>query len=192
MSAPVIHMWPTTIYQKQIDDPNTVDALHHAILEHEHGDTSRSLGVVNARKSSPDLLRWQLPAATRLAGYISDAVDAVAENPAALSAPRSAHAWAVVYRPGGSHELHAHHDSAWSGVFYIATSPEPARGGAIELFDPRTTLLARTAGPAPVTRIQPRPGLMILFPSWLLHRVTPVHGVDLRICVAFNVAFGKE
>jgi hypothetical protein len=35
-------------------------------------------------------------------------------------------------------------------------------------------------------RIRPRPGLLFIFPSWLLHQVLPYRGTGLRISIAFN------
>ena len=35
--------------------------------------------------------------------------------------------------------------------------------------------------------VPPRPGLMVLFPSWLYHWVNPFYGEGERISVAFNV-----
>jgi len=188
----VVSNWHTDLYQRRIDAPDFNDRLRDTILEREGRDKSLSLGVVGGRKSSPDLLRWGTDETNEMARYIGEAVDAIAPAEVHASDRLTAHAWAVVYQTGGSHELHAHHDSAWSGVYYLSATPDPAYGGAIELFDPRTAMLARHAATEPaVVSIQPKPGLLICFPSWLLHRVTPVIGDQLRICIAFNIGFER-
>jgi len=192
----VLDVWPTTFYRRQLDDVDELNVqLQQDILEREETDKSRSLGVVGGRKSSPDLLRWETPQTNRLAGFIAEAIDALSTSlsgqAAATPSDFAAQAWAVVYRPGGYHTLHAHHDSAWSGVYYVAASADETSGGAIDLFDPRSAMLARHDDHGPTSlRIQPAPGLLIAFPSWLLHRVAPVSGSELRICIAFNVSFG--
>jgi len=38
--------------------------------------------------------------------------------------------------------------------------------------------------------LTPKPGMMILFPSWLSHAVTPYRGTRPRISVAFNFSYG--
>jgi hypothetical protein len=38
--------------------------------------------------------------------------------------------------------------------------------------------------------ILPRPGLLFIFPSWLLHQVRPYRGTGLRISIAFNLGVG--
>jgi len=36
--------------------------------------------------------------------------------------------------------------------------------------------------------IRPKPGLLFLFPSWLMHQVRPYLGTGLRISIAFNLS----
>ena len=40
--------------------------------------------------------------------------------------------------------------------------------------------------------IRPRPGLMFLFPSFLLHAVRPYLGTGLRISIAFNLGLYRS
>jgi hypothetical protein len=40
--------------------------------------------------------------------------------------------------------------------------------------------------------IQPRPGLMIIFPSFLLHAVRPYRGPAFRISIAFNLGLYRQ
>ena len=110
-------------------------------------------------------------------------------------------AWANVSQLGASNACHYHPGSFWSGSYYVddgGCADDPALGGEFELFDPR--------GPAPMMHapqlkfagddglsagsaqtIRPRAGLMVLFPSFLLHAVRPYLGDRLRISIAFNL-----
>nr|BAJ19043.1 hypothetical protein [Streptomyces sp. SANK 62799] len=113
-----------------------------------------SLGVAAARKSAPDILAWQLPAIDSLNTWIRQAV--LALTGAGLQTLLRASAWAVHYRTGGFHEVHAHHDSAVSGVYYLRTAPDPT--GALELADPRPArLTTEPPDPATSTRSPPTP-----------------------------------
>jgi hypothetical protein len=40
--------------------------------------------------------------------------------------------------------------------------------------------------------IRPKPGLMVLFPSFLLHAVRPYRGQGLRISIAFNLGLYRN
>jgi uncharacterized protein (TIGR02466 family) len=110
-------------------------------------------------------------------------------------------AWANVNGPGDGNICHYHPGSFWSGTYYVADggcASDPALGGEFEMLDPR--------GPGPgmyapalkfagedgtsagsAETIRPNPGLLMLFPSWLLHQVRPYRGTGLRISIAFNL-----
>lgn len=110
-------------------------------------------------------------------------------------------AWANVNGPGDSNIAHYHAGSFWSGTYYVADggcADDPSLGGEFEMIDPRGATPAmyaptlRCAGEDGLSAgsgetIQPRPGLLVLFPSWLSHQVRPYRGTALRISLAFNL-----
>jgi uncharacterized protein (TIGR02466 family) len=169
------------------------------ILEAEATDPEAALfGGINATKSSQDLLRWEHPAITWIRDRIGDAVTALTRAELGDAASEVTHginaeAWAVVYRSGGSLRPHTHHDSVWSGVYYVAACDTDAGtdAGYLQLLDPRPAAVAvqATSGPE---RIRPVPGRMVAFPGWLPHSVQATADSDAqRICVAWNVAYDK-
>ena len=113
-------------------------------------------------------------------------------------------AWANVNQPGSSNACHYHPGSFWSASYYVDDGhclDHPEYGGEFEMMDPR--------GPGPMMHapmlkfagdegtsagsahtIRPRPGLLFVFPSFLLHSVRPYRGDALRISVALN--FGVD
>ncbi len=105
--------------------------------------------------------------------------------------------WANVNRSGDYNVIHSHPRCDWSGVYYVSTGSSDAAdttslGGVIEFQDPRG---AANSAPFPgfdfgrKVRIVPQPGLMLIFPSWLLHMVHPFEGPGDRITVAFNAVY---
>lgn len=89
---------------------------------------------------------------------------------------------------------HTHHDSAWSGVYYVESGAgaDGGEAGYLQLLDPRPAAVARQASSG-VVRIQPVPGRMVAFPGWLPHSVrATLSGGGLRICVAWNAAYDKD
>ena len=106
--------------------------------------------------------------------------------------------WANVLRSGGYNSVHNHPNSMWSGVYYVARGePEPApnENGKLELLDPRSGInmlyLDKNVLDGRYV-IEPVPGLMIVFPSWLKHMVHPYFGKGERISVAFNVSVEEQ
>lgn len=193
--------WRTPVYQADCDgaaEINTV--LREMILAAEKTDTqAANFGGIDAIKSSQGILRWQHPAIDWLKARIMDAVTALTDDVLGAAASEVtqgvlAEAWAVVYRGGGSLRPHTHHDSAWSGVYYVESGAgeDGGEAGYLQLLDPRPAAVARQASSG-VVRIQPIPGRMVAFPGWLPHSVqATLSGDGLRICVAWNVAYDKD
>ncbi len=99
--------------------------------------------------------------------------------------------WANINPPGSYHPTHNHPNNYLSGVYYVAV---PATGSHLLFQDPRPGLiLPPTAKLGRVTAnafvAQPRPGRMVLFPSWLRHHVPSNEGATERISIAFNLMF---
>lgn len=188
--------WGTPLYTRSVDpDPAVNDALRDLILERTRRVPSSAVGVRDADKTTSDVLRWEHPAVDQLRGWILDAVGALNDhvgagrNAAGQEQQMVAEAWAVVYRPGGLHQLHSHHDAAWSGVYYVATGHMTEGTGQLEFVDPRPGAAARQPDRSPLHTLTPAPGLLVAFPAWLRHWVTPYQGDAQRIVIAFNVGF---
>ncbi|GIG60592.1 hypothetical protein Lfu02_49640 [Longispora fulva] len=200
--ADVLATWPTPFYQHDLTatrDPAEVaeinTQLRELILSREHDQTPVTFAVIGATKTSLDILQLNHPAVDWLRARIGEAVQAIAGSVGATTPTEAqvdvvAEGWAVVYRDGASHRLHTHHASAWSGTYYIATGGVDGDAGHLQVIDPRPAAIARHASGG-VHAVEPKPGLLVAFPSWLPHSVkaTVRSGGGLRICVAFNAAY---
>jgi uncharacterized protein (TIGR02466 family) len=110
----------------------------------------------------------------------------------------TASAWANVLRNGGYNSVHNHPNCVWSGVYYVARGepdPTPSENGKLELLDPRSGInmifIEKNVLDGRYV-IEPLPGLMVVFPSWLKHMVHPYFGKGERISVAFNVSVEEK
>ncbi len=96
-------------------------------------------------------------------------------------------------RSSGYSSVHNHPNSFRSGVFYVprgGPEPTPPENGKLELLGPRSGVnMLYLDGNVLDGRyiVDPVPGLMVVFPSWLRHMVRPYFGTGERISVAFNV-----
>jgi len=108
--------------------------------------------------------------------------------------------WANVNAPGHSNAMHCHPGCLWSGVYYPdpGGADAPGSGGELMLEDPRfptaymtvpDLLLKRPDGKPMRSQfaIRPQAGLLVLFPSWLKHSVTPHKGDRDRVSIALNL-----
>jgi uncharacterized protein (TIGR02466 family) len=102
--------------------------------------------------------------------------------------------WANVLKPGGAHSGHIHPHSVLSGTYYVAVPPGAS---ALKLEDPRLPLMMaappREADAPQEARsfvyVDPAPGTVLLWESWLRHEV-PANGARSdRISISFNYAW---
>jgi uncharacterized protein (TIGR02466 family) len=104
--------------------------------------------------------------------------------------------WLNVNKPGDFNTLHSHPGCFLSATYYVKV-PASMQGGEIYFRDPRGPAVAMYETPGielpwigsgvgiPIT---PVTGKLLLFPSWLEHRVEPFEGEGERISIAFNAS----
>jgi uncharacterized protein (TIGR02466 family) len=102
--------------------------------------------------------------------------------------------WINILKPGGAHSGHIHPHSVLSGTVYVATPPGAS---ALKLEDPRLPLMMAAPtrqADAPEDRqtfvyVQPRPGTVLMWESWLRHEVPANAAKQERISISFNYAW---
>jgi uncharacterized protein (TIGR02466 family) len=103
--------------------------------------------------------------------------------------------WINVNPPGAFNAPHDHSGFALSGVYY-AIVPSEGRSGAIEFLDPRANANAKLIEGADCFNrkfiVNPKPGNLLVFPSYLTHWVQPNAESTDRITVAFNIRYLKQ
>jgi len=94
--------------------------------------------------------------------------------------------WVNLLKSGGQHSGHIHPHSVLSGTFYVEV---PVGSGAIRFEDPRLPLMMAAPPRADsFVTVQPRPGLLLLWESWLRHEVLAGTGRGERLSISFNFA----
>jgi uncharacterized protein (TIGR02466 family) len=178
-----LQLFPTVVFQHGVADPTAIDEPAAARLAALRG------GAGGAWQSAPDLHRD--PAFAPLVAQVHAAV-ATAHQALhyVVEGFRLTGMWANVLPPGHHHPVHAHANNFWSGVYVLRCDDPDAR---LTFLHPnpaaRVTLpTRRELNPANSTSwsLPPEPGVLVLFPSWLEHHVTPVRRGE-RVSLAFNV-----
>jgi uncharacterized protein (TIGR02466 family) len=195
-ATPVIaYPWP---------DRDAMNAdLKKVILAAESRDGGVKRSNVGGWHSSLDFFAWDVPSirdlrqrAEALSIALIRAMTIMPEG--AQTIGLKFEAWANVSRSGGYNAVHDHPNCVWSGVYYVASGgPDPAveNNGKLELIDPRGGVGMIHIGPTLMQGrylVDPLPGLMVMFPSWIKHWVHPFHGTGERISIAFNVGVREE
>jgi uncharacterized protein (TIGR02466 family) len=99
--------------------------------------------------------------------------------------------WVNILKPGAAHSGHIHPHSAISGTVYVATPPGAS---ALKLEDPRLPLMMaapprRADAPEQAQTfvyLQPEPGTVLMWESWLRHEVPANRAKAERISISFN------
>lgn len=98
--------------------------------------------------------------------------------------------WSVQLRAEGFHVNHIHPQGWISSAYYVAvpdeTQDEAAASGWIKFGEPKLPI----AGCTPERQIQPVSGKLVLFPSYMWHGTTPIHGATPRTTIAFDALPG--
>jgi uncharacterized protein (TIGR02466 family) len=99
--------------------------------------------------------------------------------------------WINVLPQGGHHSAHIHPHSVLSGTFYVAM---PRGAAALRLEDPRLAMMMAAPPRKPDAKrenasfvsLEPRPGTLLMWESWLRHEVPVNTAKGNRISVSFN------
>lgn len=189
----VLKGWPTIILTAQLQDCGAMnDRLASEIIQ-------RSRSEPAATNSNAD--SWQSRRADFFGSQEGDRGRLVREAMRMVDTMSRLHrtdkvdyevrleAWCVVSRNANHHNHHVHAGSTWSGVYYVKVPAHEDSGtglttyGEISFLDPRH---GRGRENDSEHVLEPREGMMILFPSWLVHWVRPHYSISNRVCIPFN------
>ena len=88
--------------------------------------------------------------------------------------------WGQVYNKGSYQEIHDHHPTSWSMVYYVNT---PKGSSPLVFSNSEKNVLRKK-------RVFPKSGEMVLFPGWLYHYVPP-NRCEGRSIVAGNFYYRR-
>ena len=192
-------LFVTNLYEAELGDDALLDELAHSVRALAADDTagirwSRDKGYrgYTSYASLNDLPRRD-PAFMDLKKLLDrHAAKFAAELAFDLPRkPKLDSLWVNLLRAGGHHSAHIHPHSILSGTLYVEA---PKGSGPIRFEDPRLPLMMA----APVRRddapdqlrsfvsVDPRPGLLLMWESWLRHEVLAGSAKADRLTISFN------
>lgn len=195
MAARVLHFFPTPVIVDEV--PGAVEInrqLEGVILAQQESEPGLKLSNRGGWQSKRNFRSWAGDVGTRLIDHaIALANSSTGHRPDRPPPQWKVDVWANVSTSGAFNASHIHGGSFWSAVYYVRAGE--GDGGQLVLHDPRMPglrmhapgLRFKDAGPDVRAEIQPKSGLMILFPAWLSHSVEPWQGEGNRISVAMNI-----
>ena len=194
-------LFATRLYESEVADPALLTDLAHSIRSLARDDSAgrrgskfKSYAGYTSYASLNDLPRRD-PAFAELARLLQRHAAGFAKECAFDLArkPRLDSLWVNLLKSSGHHSGHIHPHSILSGTFYVEV---PAGSGAIRFEDPRLPLMMaapprREGAPEELRtffEVAPRPGLLLMWESWLRHEVMAGTGRGERLSISFNFA----
>ncbi|MFT5139710.1 MAG: hypothetical protein ACI9CB_001361 [Rhodothermales bacterium] len=198
-SANIMQAFVTPIGSFKIKKAKEINpGLKKEILRLEALHEGKVKSNIGGWHSNEDLLTWETPEIAELQKAIkSTTMQMIRETSGVkkFGAGLKMSAWANVNRKGTFNANHNHPGCQWSGVYYVQggdykSDPIP-RSGSLQFYDPRGSInMVQQPGNTmfgATLRITPEDGLLLIFPSWLYHSVSPFSSDTTRISIAFNV-----
>ena len=194
---PVRTLFATSLYEAELGDPSLLEELAHSIRSLARDDQS-GLGWCRDHDyrgytsyASLDDLPRRDPAFADLAKTLNRQARMFANLLAWDHRPKLDSLWVNLLKSGGQHGGHIHPHAVLSGTLYVEV---PTGSGAIRFEDPRLPMMMaapvrRPDAPEQLKRfvtVDPRPGLLLLWESWLRHEVRPGRGKGERLSISFN------
>lgn len=204
------NIWATPLVTTFWDDhaqqaPSIVEHLYQLRSKEKENIAS---GVAPGAKSAQglfeskfDLFQTEHTGLRSLMGWIGNALSRVVvqvnggeEDPRQVRVS-AAESWFHITNDSGFHDAHHHHGCSWCGVYYLQ-SGDGAKGdtdnGISRFYSPVLWGgLYQDHGNRYLSQrgyysLRPQDGMMVLFPSYLLHSGLPYRGDKDRIVIAFN------
>ena len=185
-------LFVTRLYEAELGDADMLAELKHSIRSLARDDEAgrrwskrHSYPGFTSYASLNDLPKRD-PAFADLAKLLNRHARAFAEDLGWETKPKLDSLWVNLLKGGGHHSAHIHPHSILSGSLYVEV---PAGSGAIRFEDPRLPMMmAAPTRPDTFVSVEPRPGLILLWESWLRHEVLPGTGKAERLSISFNFA----
>lgn len=193
------HLFATPLYESTLDEPELLAELAHSIRSLAADDRagigwSRDHGYKGYTSyASLDDLPRRDPAFADLKRLLTRHASIFAKELAWDCKPKLDSLWVNLLKTGGHHSAHIHPHSILSGTLYIETPPG---SGAIRFEDPRLGQMMaaptrRDDAPEALRNfvtVDPQPGLLFLWESFLRHEVLPGTAKAERLSISFNFA----
>lgn len=190
-------LWPVLFLERELPGHEHANLeLERLVLERESQHEQLTTDYL-----SQNLLTLNNPAIQWLTQCIDKtAVDYCAHSGMTYDIRWSLQGWANVNRLGDYHDPHNHPYAYLSGTYYVRVPNSHAKGlrnrsdvrpGCITFYDPRGTVnmtaIKDDLQIEPEYTVQPRPGMILMWPAFVMHFVHPNLSDKPRISISFNV-----
>jgi uncharacterized protein (TIGR02466 family) len=213
MPDPLLQHWPTPMGVHRWEQADALNPLLARIFQSMRATDPLAAPDAAFYASRDDLLqRIRLSEWEQLVRFIVDGIrqTVVLANQGAWPEAKPSlqialrGIWFQIANQGSHHDVHTHGNCSWSGVYCVQVDDQALRkahprlaatNGVTRFYGPHFNHLGGAYmdfGNAYLQSahldIEPVPGQLIVFPSWLPHQAMPYDGQQERIIVSFNAS----
>ena len=187
-------VFPTPIWTSVIDDYENINKkLYNFIYSHKKFNEN---GIVKKKKKGWHSKNFELKNENVIffVNSISSKIKIAMED-MGWDEPNNkieiSNMWSIINSKGSSNSMHMHSNCYLSAAYYVKA---PKNCGEIVFHDHRQARLVRKPKTKKINnlnteevKIEPKDGLLVLFPNYLYHSVMQNISDDERIVISFNV-----
>jgi len=166
-------------HQLLSEDDKTIQDLIAAIREESSLAWNRADKPTTGGYQTYEILKGSTnKSIIKLKSKIIEAVAKIGDIDIKQELEKNISGWGVILNRGGYQKKHTHTDAEVSGVVYLKVpkeDEEKAESGCLMFSGYRKKI------------VKPKPGMIVIFPSYLPHETIPYDQDSERICIAFNV-----
>ena len=191
-----VSLWPTLVMRRRLPGAGDANVALARLIE----DMLATNPALTTDYRAGDFLVLDHPGPQWLRQCVDVSVrDYLRQQGVAAGVRWYSHGWANVNALGDYHDPHNHPHAYLSGTYYVRVPTDRAtkanrsdvRPGCITLYDPRgaanMTAIRGDWNVDPEYTVRPEPGLILLWPAFLMHFVHPNLSSTPRLSVSFNV-----
>ncbi|RTL51683.1 MAG: hypothetical protein EKK40_09110 [Bradyrhizobiaceae bacterium] len=209
------HLWPTPIGIYRLSGASDFNASLVKAFDAIRGEqrARRNQPPASFFASDDDLVeRVQLDGWAKFVRFVVDRIhDTVADANAGHWPPHRLNLrvalqgmWFQCSNGGAFHDVHTHGNCSWSGVYIVQIDDREKRicnpvygaaNGVTRFYGPPFSALggafvdmANAYLQPPHRDVEPVPGQLTIFPSWLAHQALPYSGETERVIISFNAS----
>lgn len=198
-----IPIWPTTLFYFQWAEHQThAESIKQVCrtLEQQKQFSAVSSNIKhNLYESSFNFVETDNDSVEAWSHWVKDCIFKSAAQANTGHWPRGANidielheSWCHITRDGGYHDSHIHPGSSWSCIYYLDTGDMNIgdKNGVNRFYNPNNSMYV-DAGTQYLAQsnsidISPKPGMLIVFPSWIPHSALCYRGSQERYVLSAN------
>jgi uncharacterized protein (TIGR02466 family) len=210
---PMLQLWATPLGLHRFAQADAINPLLVRVFRTMRATDERADPEAAFYASRDDLLqRIRLPEWEQLVRFIVDGIRQIVVLANQGVWPEAAPGlqialrgiWFQIANQGSYHDVHTHGNCSWSGVYCVQVDDAPKRrahrllgatNGVTRFYGPHFNHLGgahmdfgNAYLQAAHLDVEPLPGQLVVFPSWLPHQAMPYDGEADRIIVSFNAS----